>query len=313
MSAKDRVPAPSLPHSFELGRLTHFDFGPPFDYYEVIVVRSISGGATIDRVILTPEGHECVAPAKVEVASATTKESVASLLSSKNPCSIPEKTIRKELKRRRKGLVFSFAEVVMQVQCGAQSRLIRADILDRDMFGRAPNTPAHTSWTMQLLSSLDAAIGPGVMDKPVFAIPKANETATRDNGFPVLKDVASGKYDALFGQATPKPSEIYRTAQHRPPPPNVRFIDNGNLPPEGLVLPEYPPIAWLAQIEGVVSFKLDIDENGVPGNVDFESGHPLLQKWVQAVAKDWRFAKGPPRRDVPFKLEFSLNCHPTKK
>jgi hypothetical protein len=314
LPAKHRVPTSPMPDTFVIGRATHFDFGPPNDYYEVIVVSPISAGTAIDRVILTPEtkGHECVAPAKVEVSSAKTTESVSSLLGSRNPCSIPEKTIRRELSRKKKGLVFSFAEIVMQVQCETRTRLIRADILDRDMFDPAPSTPAHTSWTMRLLNSLDALIGPGVMDKPMFPIPEANEITTRNNESQVLKDVASGKYDALFGEAAPKPSEIYRTAQRRPPPPTVRFTENGDLPPDALPVLGYPPIAWLAQIEGVVSFKLDIDEDGVPGNIVFESGHPILRKVVQALAKDWRFPKGPPRREVPLKLDFSLNCHPTK-
>ncbi len=28
-----------FPDQFEIGRLTYFDFGPPFDYYEIFMIR----------------------------------------------------------------------------------------------------------------------------------------------------------------------------------------------------------------------------------------------------------------------------------
>jgi hypothetical protein len=58
----------------------------------------------------------------------------------------------------------------MAVQCGDQTRLIRMDILDRDMFDPAPKTPGHTSWTMTLMGRLDQTVGHSVMEPPVFAL-----------------------------------------------------------------------------------------------------------------------------------------------
>jgi hypothetical protein len=59
--------------------------------------------------------------------------------------------------------------------------MIRSDILDRDMFDPIPNTPEHTARTMRLLQRLDDAIGPGVMEKPIFPIPDTGESSAIDS------------------------------------------------------------------------------------------------------------------------------------
>lgn len=49
--------------------------------------------------------------------------------------------------------------MTMEVSCAGQSRRIRIDILNRDMFDPQAGTPEHTSWTMALLGRLDRALG----------------------------------------------------------------------------------------------------------------------------------------------------------
>lgn len=157
-----------FPTEFEIGRRTFFDFGPPFDFYEVFLVKPNTGGLSIERITLTPSSNSCLESAKVEYANANLDENITSLLKY-NPCAIPEKDLRKETKRCKKCLVFSGAVVAMQAKCGSVTRIIRANILDRDMFDPAPHTPPNTTWTMNLLARIDNAVGPGVMDKPMFA------------------------------------------------------------------------------------------------------------------------------------------------
>jgi|SRR5580658_104027 hypothetical protein len=147
--------APAPPDQFEIGRHTFFDFGPPSDYYELFVVRPTVNGTSIERITLTPSVDSCTRQAKLEVASASINESIAALLGSTNPCAIPEKELRRELKRCKKCLVFSGADVAMEVECGGQSRVIRSDILDKDMFDPAANTPngrcsCCSVWTKRL-------------------------------------------------------------------------------------------------------------------------------------------------------------------
>jgi len=301
--------AVALPDGFEVRRVTHFDFGPPFDFYEIFVVRTAANGSSIERIILTPAANECTAPAKVEAASALTNGSVAALLGSTNPCAIPEKALRHELNRRKHGLVFSFASVVMQVQCGSRTRLIRADILDRDMFGAAPNTPEHTSWTMELLGKLDRSVGPGVMDKPVFPTADGAEEPLAQADSATLRDISAGRYDALFHDASDKPSDLYRAAQSRPAAPSTRLVSSAPFNPVAFELPQYPPLARLACVEGQVSVQLVIDANGAVTNLIFESGHPLLRKAVSEVVTGWKFAEGASSRQIRATIEFDLNCH----
>lgn len=305
--------ASTLPNQFEIGRHTFIDIGPPFDFYELFIVRSTANGASVERITLTPAGDECISPAKLQIASASISDSVAAMLGSTNPCTIPEKALRRELKRRKKSLVFSGAEVVMQVQCGTQTRLIRSKILDRDMFDAAPNTPEHTSWTMRLLGTLDRAVGPGAMDQPIFPILGKEDVSAKESSSVALRDINAGKYDALFQGAPDKPSELYRAAQNHPPPPSVRLLSSVPIQPEAFVLPEYPPLARMVGVEGVVSFKVEIDAKGAANNLTFESGHALLREAVKKAVSGWRFPKDACNQQIQLTIEFALNCHSRKK
>jgi hypothetical protein len=268
---KERRLALAPLNQFEIGRRTFFDFGPPFDFYELFVVRPAANGASIERITLTPAGDKCVAlaPAKLETVSASISEPIAVLLGSTNPCTIPEKELRRELKRRRHGLVFSGADVVMRIECGAQTRLIRSDILDRDMFDPTAKTPEYTSWTMRLLARLDQAVGPGVMDRPTFPILETEGLPAKPYGSVALQDLSAGKYDTLFQGAPDKPSDLYRAAQNRPPPPSVRLVSSKPVAPEVFGQPDYPPLARMAHVEGAVSFEITIDTNGHPSSLVF--------------------------------------------
>src|SRR5437763_2773214 len=135
---KDRRPGPALPGQFEIGRHTFIDVGPPNDFYELFLVRPAAAGTSIERITLTPAADACLQPAKLEVASASLNESGGTLLGKTNPCTIREKELRRELKRCKKCLVFSGANVQVRVQCGAKTHIIRSDILDKDVFDPAP-------------------------------------------------------------------------------------------------------------------------------------------------------------------------------
>src|SRR5215471_4708946 len=158
VSAAEKKPPIPMPESFVLGRHTFIDIGPPFDFYEILSVHRNATGTAVERITVTPPGNPCTQPAaNVEVGNASLAASISDLLAGRNPCSIPDRALRKELKRCKKCLVFSGAQITMSVQCGTQTRFIRMDILDRDMFDPVPSTPEHTSWTMALLGHLDQA------------------------------------------------------------------------------------------------------------------------------------------------------------
>jgi len=144
----ERPLSPTQPDAFVIGVQTFFDFGPPFNYYEIFLVHPNGNGSSLVRIALTPPGDACLIPTKIEVASTSVAEAPSALLGAANPCAVPEKDLRRELKRCKKCLVFSGANTAMQVQCQSQTRILRSDILDKDMFAANPDTPKHTSWTM---------------------------------------------------------------------------------------------------------------------------------------------------------------------
>jgi len=303
-----RKPAPPLPTQLEIGRHTFFDFGPPFDYYEIIVVRPLSNGSSVERLLLTPSSG-CFQPAKVEVASGSLSQSVSELLSSNNPCSIPDKKLRRELKRCKHCSVFSGANVSMHVKCGEQDRVIRADILDRDMFDPAPNTPKNTSWTMLLLEKLDNSLGPGVMDKPIFQVPSEKDAPEPKTPKLVsLKEVEAGNYDLLFRGAPDKPSDLYKSSLIPAVQTSVKLVSGTPISPKEFVSPVYPPIAKLARVEGQVEVHLKIGSDGRVASFDYKSGSPFFRKATEDAVSKWSFPLDAAGREVAVELEFGTNC-----
>lgn len=297
----------TMPDQFEIGRHTFIDIGPPFDYYELFIVRPMGNSASIERIMLTPAGNACTQPVKAEIGSAMVKESVASLLGSTNPCTIPEKELRRELKWRKKYAVYSGANVAMQVQCGSSTRIIRSDVLDRDWFDANPRTPKHTSQTMEIMGKLEHAVGPGPLDQPIFPVSQTPVAAAPASH--ALEDIAAGKYDSLFRNGPDKLSEVYRSTQDKFPSPTIKLLASTPVAPVTFVEPEYPRMAQIAQIEGSIVIKLEIGLEGTATNPVCESGHPILCASVKDAASKWKFPADAEGHQAQVTIEFKLNCH----
>lgn len=296
-----------MPTQFEIGRHTYFDFGPPHDYYELLLVRPQEQGASVVRLILTPPGTGCARP-KIEIAEGTL-ESVSALLANVNPCAIPEKDLRRELKRCKHCLNYSGVNVTMQVPCGQETRLIRADILDRDLFDAHANTPTRTSWTMGLLKKIDEALPPGVMDKPMFGDATRSDPSGRrsDSVMSAIEELAAGKYDTLFS-GPDEPSELYQQTQHLPPPSSVELVSSTPFVPDAFVKPTYPLMGGVLAPEGSVSFAMQVDDNGGAMNVTFETGSPILWGITRAAVAKWHFPKEAIGQQIHVELRFTSNC-----
>jgi Gram-negative bacterial TonB protein C-terminal len=308
-SPQKRAANLAVPVQFAIGRHTFIDVGPPNDFYELFLVRSASDDISVQRFTLIPPGDKCIAPAKFESASGSIRGTPAELLGSTNPCTIPEKDLHRELKRCKNCLVFSGANVVMQVQCGTQTRLIRSDILDRDMFDPTIKTPEHTSWTIALLRRLDLAVGPGAIDtQRIFSTPEADDQHVSIPRSETLQDLSAGKYDVLFQNAPDKPSDLFRASQIPAPLPKISLVSSVPFPPETFVQPVYPPLARMAHIEGMLSFKFTVDPEGGATNLMFESGHPLLRGVVTEAVNHWKFPTASIGNEIKATIEFALNC-----
>jgi protein TonB len=231
------------------------------------------------------------------------------LLASRNPCAIHEKDLRREQKRCKKCLVFSGVNVTMQFSCGGKGRQIRMDILDRDLFDPAPGTPKNTSWSMTVLKQLDAALGPGVMEKPMFSL--GNSEPSVPPATALVPRIESGEFDSLFG-AQAGVSEIAQAAAKGPPPPPTIEIESiGPAAPVSTVLPKYPPIARLAHVEGLVEATFDVGEDGLVTNIEFVSEPKvrLLQPAVSDALSKWKFPESAWGKSGKVSIRFKLNCN----
>jgi TonB family protein len=314
--ARGQRSTPKPVTEFVVGRRTFFDFGPPFDFYEIYLVRANEHGGSIDRITLTPPGNSCMQAAKVDTVSAPLSDPIEVLLGGKDPCTIPEKDLRREMKRCKKCLVFSGSFTNMQLQCGGQIRVIQSKALDRDIFDTKSKTPPNTLWTMQLLAHLDKAIGSSVMEKPVFEVSPASPAAAATES-PALQDVSTGKYDSLFQGAPDKPSDLYKASQLAVPKPDIEIQINTPIPTGAWIehtAPLYPQLARVARVEGKVILKFRVGPDGNVTSLIFESGHPMLRPASEKAVTSWRFSQDVFNQDIEATIEFRTNCsNPEKK
>ena len=89
MAQQTRKVSEPLKGAVVIGRRTYFDFGPPFDYYEIFVVEPRGGNVSVQRLTLTPPGRICLQPGRLEVATAIIDERMPDLLGGADPCAIP--------------------------------------------------------------------------------------------------------------------------------------------------------------------------------------------------------------------------------
>ena len=300
---------------FVVGVDTYFDFGPPFHYYEIFIAAPRPQGTNVEKFTLTPLAHKCYAPEKTEYVENVTTLSAKDLLVGVDPCKISEKDLKREQKRKHKELNFSGANISLQVSCGGTTRTIQASVLERDWFLAHPGTPKNTSWTLELLGKLRNLTGPGVMEKPIFAMPETGPRAPLSADAPSLEHLSSGKYDPLFPRTTDKVSEIYRASLVPLPQPSVTLVSSTPVQPIHFTLPVYPRLSWLAAHEGEPSAVLRVDPQGNVSAVKMYMGSKLFEGAVRDAVMDWKFPPAPPSaeivdpsREVTVGLSFELNC-----
>jgi len=299
-----------FPEKLVIAQHSFIDVGSPNDFYELIQIEPNVDGVSVERVLITPEGQACLQPATVETRRATLHETLPEFLQGKNPCSIPDKDIHKELKRCKKCLVFSGVNVTIEATCGGKEREIRMDILDRDLFDAHADTPEETSWTMRILGEIGKATGPGGWDKPIFSTREQTPIASRPET-ETVRELREGKYDRLFGLDQLVSQFVSESEEPPPPAPSVELLSATPAMPVDVILPKYyPPIAKVARIEGLITVKFDVDASGSVENVSAEGVKTMLQgSAVEAVTK-WKFPPDAYGKSGEAKLSFKLNCVP---
>lgn len=295
-----------MPDSLVIARHTFFDFGPPFNYYELIQVKSDGNGLSVQRALATPAGQACIQPATVESETGRLQETMATLLAAKNPCAISEKELHRELKRCKRCLTFSGVIVMMQVSCAGKERRLRMDILDRDLFDPNPYTPENTSWTMSLLAELDKALGPGPMDQPMFSLGGPERSRVPDTE--LVRAIRDGQFDELFDKEHTVSKVVLDANKPLPPPPSVEIESVTPAAPISSQLPIYPPIAKAARVEGLVTVTFDVSAEGKVRSVAIVSGPKMLELAAKDAVSVWNFPESAYGKSGQAAIRFSLNC-----
>jgi len=237
-----------IPTEVVIGRDSFIDIGPPFNYYDLTFLRSEGEKTDVERISLTPPADSCYPRAEIRVVHLSLDEPLSLVLEGTNPCTIPDKELKAELKRRNKGLVFSGMNVSIQVECASGVRIIRADILDRDIFAEHPNTPQYTAWSRTLFDKLDQATGDHPWDKPVFPVAEAAPASAPKTQSRAMQAIADGAFDQIFSGAPDRPSALYHMAQNAPRQPFIELTSSEPVRPTAYVDPLYPPIARAARV-----------------------------------------------------------------
>jgi Gram-negative bacterial TonB protein C-terminal len=297
-----------IPAEIVIGRDSFIDVGPPFNYYDLTFLRSDGEKTDVERISLTPPADACYPHAEIAIAHVSLNESLSSVLQGTNPCTIPEKALRAELKRRNSGLVFSGMNVSIQVECASGVRVMRADILDRDIFDPHPNTPQYTAWSRTLFDKLDSATGDHPWDKLIFPVSEATSATPPISQSINLQAIADGKFDGIFGSSPDRLSALYHMAQNVPRQPFIELTTSEPIRPTEYVDPVYPPIAKAARVHGTVEFHLTIGSDSVAKDITIDSGPKMLWQAVSDAIAKWKFPTDNSGQIVHGSVRFGLNC-----
>jgi len=79
--------------------------------------------------------------------------------------------------------------------------------------------------------------------------------------------------------------------QESPPPPKVVRIGGNVIPPKPVhrVAPEYPQLARVSRVQGLVVLEAQVDVHGTVKSVSILRGHPLLDEAAAAAVRQWRY------------------------
>lgn len=141
--------------------------------------------------------------------------------------------------------------------------------------------------------------------EPTSMPPKARFIDEPDPGAGLKPAVGIGVFGGT-GQPLPGSivNDILKRAAVPPPPPPVEkptaaaaqqtiIIRQGGDIQEALlisrVIPPYPPLAKQAGIQGKVIFSAIVGRDGTIVNLQFVSGHPLLQRAAFDAVRQWRY------------------------
>jgi outer membrane biosynthesis protein TonB len=147
------------------------------------------------------------------------------------------------------------------------------------------------------------------MNKSMITLPGDSGGSAPPLDSPTFQEIAAGKYDPLFPGTTDKPSQIYLSTKEEISTPTVSFVKNSSFQPILAPLPQYPPIARAASLEGAFTFAVEVQPDGRTTKFAVEQGAPLFRAAIEDASHGWLFPKEAAGQRVVVTVEFALNCH----
>jgi outer membrane biosynthesis protein TonB len=146
------------------------------------------------------------------------------------------------------------------------------------------------------------------MDRPAFTLSGSSQPPPKPQSSSLLEDLERGTFDSLFIGGSHTPSDLFRQARNPPAAPSVSLVKSSPFRPTVYTLPEYPPLARMAKINGQVAFTATVKSDGHAATPNFLSGHPILQKAVAASVSGWTFPTEAAGQEMQVAIEFKMNC-----
>ena len=150
------------------------------------------------------------------------------------------------------------------------------------------------------------------MDKPIFPLDTSQSKAPPPSE--LIEKIQDGEFDTLFGDRD-KISQIAQEAAKGLPPPTIKIESVFPVEPISNELPNYPPIAKLAHVEGLVEATFDVDYDGIVRDIAFvsEPKSRMLQPAVSQALSKWKFPTSAEGKSGKVSIRFKLNCGASPK
>ena len=192
---------------------TFIDDGPQFFYNVDEVVSSGKGLSVGDASVSLGVGPHGVP--SVTAQSATIQEPMSKFLQNRNPCEIPQKSLRREQDALNNcGFVYlSSATVTLHFTCGGQERQLQMEMLDPEACQPAPLPAPYTTWIRSMTGEMQNALKAGQAAAVPSDAASTNAEVSKRNALckAFLQSLEDGELDKYFDTKRPL-SQVVRRA-----------------------------------------------------------------------------------------------------
>lgn len=149
--------------------------------------------------------------------------------------------------------------------------------------------------------------GEGGLSVERLTVTPAGSPCTRPASVETATGTLKGSLSDLLVGANPC-SMLNAQSQKPRVAPTVEILGSPSVRPVSFALPGYPPLARLANVEGDVTFQVNVAADGTVSTFTVVAGVPLLRPTVEAEVKKWKFSPEAAGQTVEFVVRFRTNC-----